>query len=102
MLLLQINYQEMWRIVYEVENGGARELVSILQYHLYICHLYILQASKNNKTSHILAGTYDQSPCLHDLEEQKKVSAFQTFRRKIESESLAKNIKCKGHKEHKL
>lgn len=61
-----------------------------------------MEASKNNKTSHILAGTYDQSPCLHDLEVQKKVSAFQTFRRKIESENLAKNIKCKGHKEHKL
>lgn len=39
---------------------------------------------------------------LHNLREDKKATAFWTIPSKIESRSLARNIKCKGQEEEEL
>lgn len=103
----------------KLKTGETRELASILQspnFPSIYSKLGSRKASKqtnNNKTSHISAGTYDQFhapqpppfpfPFIsHGWEEQKKAAGFWTIKRKIESRSLAGNIKCKKHTECKL
>lgn len=91
----------------------------LLSCHAQIFHLFFQaglkkgkQANKQQlqqqqqKQSHLCWSLWSgpaPSPFIsHDWEEQKKVAGFWTIISKIESRSLAGNIKCKKHAEHKL